>query len=106
MVQAVFLAFRRRLTPAEGIRFAQTLPAMARALFVAGWDPAQAVVPFVDPAALTREVQAVRQHHNFAPDSCIADVAAAVRACVDEQAFERCLADLPVEACAFWSVPA
>ncbi|MFM7442543.1 MAG: DUF2267 domain-containing protein, partial [Tabrizicola sp.] len=42
-VQGVLQAFRRRLTPQEAIDFAQVLPAVLRALFVADWrfhDPA------------------------------------------------------------------
>jgi len=106
MVQAVFQVFRRRLAPEDAIRFAQALPALARALFVADWEPdAEQAVPFADRETMTREAQALRKHHNFAPDSCIADVAVALRACVDEPAFDRMLARLPEPARAFWAVP-
>eukprot|EP00873_Tetraselmis_striata_P008465 jgi/Tetstr1/428729/TSEL_018717.t1 len=104
MVQAVFQVFRKRLSLEDAIRFAQVLPALARALFVADWEPEADVQAFADRETMTREVQALRRHHNFAPDSCIADVAAAVRACVDVAAFERMLATLPAEAGAFWAV--
>lgn len=34
MVQSVFLAFRRRLTVAEAVRFANVLPPLIRAMFL------------------------------------------------------------------------
>lgn len=104
MVQAVFQVFRRRLSTADAIRFSQALPPLACALFVADWDPEEEVLAFADRETMTREVQALRQHHNFAPESCIADVAAAVHACVDAAAFERTLDALPGEVRAFWAV--
>ncbi|WP_349357577.1 DUF2267 domain-containing protein [Stappia sp.] len=106
MVQAVFRVFRRRLAPEDAIRFAQALPALARALFVADWEPGEEqIVAFADRETMTREAQSLRKHHNFAPDSCIADVAVALRACVDGPAFDRVLARLPAEARDFWAVP-
>mgnify|MGYP001333918005 CR=1 FL=1 len=53
---------------------------------------------------MTREVQALRQDHNFSPDTAIRDVAAALRKNVDGTAFERALAALPEGASEFWSV--
>ena len=103
MVQGVFIVFRRRLALADAIRFAQVLPAVARALFVAEWDVEAPVRPFADRETLTREVQALRRHHNFAPDTCIRDVARALRACCDEAALDRVLAALSSEARAFWA---
>ena len=46
MVQGVFEVFRRRLSLADAIRFANILPAGIRALFVADWDPSEAQRPF------------------------------------------------------------
>ena len=103
MVQGVFIAFRRRLELADAIRFAQVLPAVARALFIADWDVEAPVRPFADRETLTREVQALRRHHNFAPDTCIRDVARALRACCDEAALDRVLSGLSPEARAFWA---
>ncbi|QFU15769.1 DUF2267 domain-containing protein [Microvirga thermotolerans] len=102
MVQAVLLVFRRRLTLPEGIRFANALSPVLRALFVDGWDPCEPTQPFIDRDLLTREVQALRAHHNFAPDTAIRDVAAALRRHVDPKSFDEALRALPAEAAAFW----
>ena len=102
MIDAVLRVFRRRLSVAEGLRFADVLPTVPRAMFVAGWDIEIAPIPFTDRATMTREVQAVRPHHNFAPDGAIGHVAAALRAQVDPIAFERVLDTLPEGARDFW----
>lgn len=104
MTQGVLLAFRRRLSLAEAIRFAAVLPPVLRAIFVADWDPEEPRQPFTDRATLTREVQSLRRDHNFAPDTAIRDVALALRRQVDAAAFERVLATLPAEAASFWSI--
>ena len=103
--QAVLVVFRRRLTVAQGLAFAEVLPAVLRAIFVSGWDVSDQPAPFADRAALTAEVLAVRQAHNFAPESAIEDVAWALRKHVDQQAFDRMLDDLPEDARSFWSPP-
>lgn len=103
MVQAVLLTFRRRLSLADAIRFAGVLPPVVRAIFVADWDPEAPIAPFGDRADWTREAQALRRHHNFAPDSCIADMARALRRHVDAAAFAAVLDRLPAEARDFWS---
>jgi len=102
MVDAVLRVFRRRLTVAQGLAFAEVLPPLLRAMFVVDWDIDAAPVPFADRTTLTAEVQAVRGHHNFAPATAIACVAAALRPRVDAAAFDRVLATLPAEARAFW----
>ena len=53
---------------------------------------------------MTREVQALRPDHNFAPDSSIGSVAAALRRNIDEVALDRVLTGLPAGALAFWQV--
>ena len=103
MVDAVLRVFRRRLTGAEGLRFAAVLPPLLRAMFVMDWDVEAPPLPFASRDALTREVQAVRPHHNFAPDTAIACVAGALRAEVETSAFEAVLAGLPEGARAFWA---
>lgn len=102
-VQAVLLVFRRRLEVREALRFADVLPAVLRAIFVAGWDPQEPRLPFGSREALTAEVRALRAHHNFSPDTAIRDVAGALRRTVDAAAFDRVLATLPVDARDFWS---
>ena len=102
MVQGVLQTFRRRLSLADAIRFTGVLPAVVRALFVADWDPDEPQRPFGDRASMTAEVQALRPNHNFAPDTAIRDVAAALRKHVDAPAFEALLATLPEGATEFW----
>lgn len=101
-VQGVLLAFRRRLTVAEGLRFANELPAVLRALFVKDWDVEAPPVPFSICEEMTNEVQALRRHHNFSPANAIEGVARALRANVDEKAFDAMLGTLPEGAVAFW----
>jgi uncharacterized protein (DUF2267 family) len=103
MVDAVFRVFRRRLTVAEGLSFAEVLPPLLRAMFVVDWDIAAAPLPFASREAMTAEVQAVRGNHNFAPDTAIACVAAALRTTVDMAAFEKVLGTLPVGARDYWT---
>lgn len=103
MVDGVLRTFRRRLSPLDAIRFAGVLPPVLRAMFVAAWEPEASPLPFADRAEMTREVQGLRQHHNFAPEGAIADVATALRRHLDQPAFDRVLAGLPPEAAAFWA---
>ena len=44
-VEGVLLAFRRRVTVEAGLRFAAALPAVLRAMFVAGWNTNGSPVP-------------------------------------------------------------
>jgi uncharacterized protein (DUF2267 family) len=103
-VQAVLTVFRRRLNVGQTIAFAQVLPPVLRAIFVYEWKPEEPAVAFEERARLTREVQAYRGDHNFAPDSAIADVAAALRRHVHVKAFDVVLAQLPPGSVEFWSV--
>ena len=102
MVQGVFQAFRRRLDTKQAILFANVLPPILRALFVADWDLDEPRRPFADRATMTREVQALRPDHNFAPDSSIRNVAAALRRNIDEAELDRVVASLPPGARDFW----
>ena len=104
MVDAVFRVFRRRLTVTQGLRFAEVLPPLLRAMFVMDWDITAEPVPFASREAMTAEVQAVRGNHNFAPDTAVGCVAAALRLTVDAAAFDRMLGALPAGARDFWSV--
>lgn len=102
MVEGVLRSFRRRLAVQQALDFADVLPPLLRAIFVSRWDIAEPVLPFADRATLTREVQGLRQHHNFAPDTCLVEVARALRRQVDAEAFDRVLATLPDGAVDFW----
>jgi uncharacterized protein (DUF2267 family) len=105
MVEGVLLVFRRRLTVAQTIEFANVLPPVLRALFLERWCPCHEPTPFGSRAALTAEVKALRPAHNFSPDNAIEAVAIALRRCVDEPALNQVLAKLPSEATTFWAVP-
>ena len=102
MVQGVFQAFRRRLSLADAIRFANVLPVGARALFVQQWDVNEPKRPFEQCAVMTEEVQELRPQHNYAPENAIRAVARALRRNLDEAAFDRVLATLPPGAADFW----
>lgn len=104
MVDGVLRVFRRRLSLDDAIRFAGVLPPVLRAIFVADWDPSEPRRAFTDRATLTAEVQDLRRHHNFAPVSAIADVAAALRRNMEEEKLDHVLATLPEGAAAFWAV--
>lgn len=101
--QGVLLCFRRRLDVTEAIVFAQVLPAMLRALFVADWDPAEPRTESWDRATMLLEIKGLRLDHNFSPESAIEDVARVLRRSVEPALFERCLQGLSPEARAFWS---
>lgn len=104
MVEGVLHVFGRRLSLDEGLRFAVLLPPVLRSLFLDAWAFDRPVVPFADRAVLTEEVQSFRGNHNFAPDTAIASVAAAVRAVVDRTRFDEVIAALPSGARDFWAV--
>jgi uncharacterized protein (DUF2267 family) len=102
MVEAVMMVFRRRLSVAEALAFANVLPPVLRAVFVSGWDIAEPRTPFVGREALTGEVLAFRGDHNVSPQSAIADVAAALHRHVDPAAFARILEQLEPAAREYW----
>lgn len=99
----VFRAFRARLDPQDALRFCDVLPAVLRAIFVADWNLSDRR-EWSDRGALTGEVKALRRHHNFSPDTVIADVAWAIRRHVDEKAFDAVLETLGEDARRYWAV--
>jgi uncharacterized protein (DUF2267 family) len=101
-VQGVFLAFRRRLTAEQVLAFASVLPPILRAIFVAGWTPAERVTSFRSSEELAREVQALRHNHNLSPGNSIHVVARVLRHHLDEPALDRLLQTLPEGSCEFW----
>ncbi|MBD8890086.1 DUF2267 domain-containing protein [Labrenzia suaedae] len=103
-VQGVFLVFRARLTAAEGLRFANELPAVLRAIFVKDWDIGREPRPFLSRQEMAEEVAHLRQHHNFSPVTVIEDVARALRKHVETKTFDAMLETLPQQAKAYWSV--
>ncbi|MGV8937019.1 MAG: DUF2267 domain-containing protein [Allorhizobium sp.] len=103
MVQAVLLVFRNRLSLHEAIGFAQALPPVLRAIFVSDWDTEAPTLPFTGRDEMTREVKAFRRHHNFSPDTAIADTACVLWRHVDAAHFQRVLEALPEGSCAYWA---
>lgn len=103
-VRAVLGTFRARLTPAEGVIFANALPPLLGAMLLQGWDMAQPPKPFDERAVLTREAIGHRHDHTLLPPTGIADVARALRRHVEPQAFEHALDRLPPGAREFWAV--
>lgn len=106
MVDGVLRVFRRRLDVRDALRFAEVLPPVLRAMFVADWNLDETTLPFETREAMTREAQSLRRAHNFAPDTCIRDVAVALRKNMDEKALDGVLRQLPPGAGAFWNVSA
>lgn len=104
VLEAVLVTFRRRLTADEVLLFADALPAVVRAVFVAGWTPAERQDGFGPRAAMEAEVKTLRRHHNFAPEGAIATVARALRRHIDDTRFDKALAGLPREARVYWEI--
>jgi uncharacterized protein (DUF2267 family) len=104
-VQGVLRAFRRRLTPQEAIDFAQVLPSVLRALFVADWQLDEGRLPPGTRADWTAEAMALRPHHNLTPPNCVEATAFALRKSILRDDLERVLSTLPPFAAEFWSTP-
>lgn len=104
-VEGTLRAFRRRLTPEQAIDFAQVLPAVLRALFVADWDLSTPPAPPGTRADWTADAKALRPHHNVTPDGVIAGTALALRKAVQREDLDRVLSRLPPFASDFWSTP-
>ena len=101
-IDGVFQVFRRRLTAQQGLAFADLLPAVPHAIFVAGWQPGDPE-PWVPREALAAEVQAVRKNHNLTPPDAIDHVARTLRAHVRVMDLDRVLERIGPEAAAYWA---
>ncbi|MCA2014122.1 DUF2267 domain-containing protein [Cereibacter sphaeroides] len=104
-IQGVLQTFRRRLTPEEGIAFAQVLPAVPRAIFVEGWDLATKPAGFGTREDWRAEAKALRPHHNLTPDTAVEAVARALWRQVNHMDLQRVIARMPDGSESFWSVP-
>lgn len=104
-VEGVLRAFRHRLTPQQAIVFAQVLPSVLRALFIADWNLSDPPAPPGNRADWTAEARALRRHHNIAPENCVAATAYALRRAVLREDLDRVLSRLPPFAAEFWSTP-
>lgn len=103
-LQGVLTVFRRRLTAPQILGFAQILPPAVASIFIDGWTPAEFTTDWGTRDSLTEEVQHLRQHHNFATATAIADVARALRKTVGDARLEEALAPLGPDAQAYWAV--
>lgn len=104
-VEGVLRAFRRRLAPQQAVDFAQVLPAVLRALFIADWHLAVGQVPPGSRADWTAEAMALRPQHNLTPQHCVAATALALRKSILRADLDRVLATLPPFAAEFWATP-
>lgn len=102
MVQGVLQTFRRRLSVAENIRFANELPICLRALYVTDWNVDQPRREFTDRRSMIAEVKELRHAHNFSVDSAIEDVASVLWRFVDTERFREVLTEMPEGALEFW----
>jgi uncharacterized protein (DUF2267 family) len=102
MTEGVFRTFRRRLDVQSAIRFANGLPSVLAAIFIADWDMGMSPIFFASREAMTREVQFLRADHNFSPATYIQDVALALRRSLGGRVLDELLAGLPDGAAAFW----
>ncbi|MBJ3761719.1 DUF2267 domain-containing protein [Maribius pontilimi] len=104
-IEGVLTAFRSRLAPRDVVAFAQVLPSVPRAIFVAGWDIDAAPLPPGTRVDWTRDAQALRRSHNLAPANCVAATAMALRRTVRARDLDPVIVDLPAFATEFWSTP-
>ena len=104
-VEGVLRSFRCRLTPQQAIDFAQVLPSVLRALFVADWRLVDEPVAPGRRADWIAEARALRPHHNLTPPNCVEATALALRKSVLREDLDRVLAALPPFAAEFWSTP-
>ncbi len=104
-IQGVLIAFRRRLSPAQGIAFAAILPTVPRAIFVDRWQIDASPVPFAPRAELLAEIKALRPDHNLTPDTAIEATARALWRRVNHADLDRVLDRLPAGAREYWTVP-
>jgi uncharacterized protein (DUF2267 family) len=103
MTRAVFIVFRSHVAPQVALDFAQSLPAVLRAIFIENWKLAGPVLPFPDRETLTHEVLSIREAHNFSTPNAIAEVSAALRRAMKPEDWERAIDSLPAAARHFWT---
>jgi len=102
--EAVLLCFRRRLTLPQALAFADILPCVLRAIFIAHWHPTDPA-PWGGRADQIAECRALRPHHNLTPETCIDAVAEALTTQILPTDLAPVLAAIGPEAQAFWFVP-
>jgi uncharacterized protein (DUF2267 family) len=101
--EGVFGAFRARLTVEQTAGFAQVLPAVPRALFIQGWQPAPPR-PWADTATYVAEARALRADHNFATERALEAVSYALHRAIGADMLMHALDRIGPEARAFWAL--
>lgn len=102
-LQGVLTVFRRRLTAQQILTFAQILPPAVASVFIDGWTEKEFTPDWGTRDALTKEVRSLRQDHNFATETAIADVARALRGTIGNDLLDRTLARFGPDAEAYWA---
>lgn len=102
ITRAILHETRDHLDLADGIRFAQGLPVVLRAIFVEGWDVA--VVPrfFLGAASFHRHVVERLSPHVVPPDTIVEDVVACVTAHADPFDLTKAIGVLPPGLASVW----
>nr|WP_234616805.1 DUF2267 domain-containing protein [Agrobacterium vitis] len=72
MIQGVLVAFRKRLDYREALGFANVLPPVTRAIFVADWNLDEPKQAFADCATMTIDASSLRKEHIFLPKAAFA----------------------------------
>ncbi|SFK37112.1 Uncharacterized conserved protein, DUF2267 family [Pseudovibrio ascidiaceicola] len=101
-VQATLLAFRHRLTAEQVLLFADTLPAVLRAIFTAGWSRDDYKPEFGTMEDWAADAMALRRLHNFSDEETPARVAEVLRRHVDLPHFKQVLGQIGPDALQFW----
>jgi uncharacterized protein (DUF2267 family) len=102
IAQAVLYALRQRMSVREGLRFADALPAILRAIFVSDWDIDEPLRPFDTLHALQDDVLAFRRDHSLATRDSVADVADALRHVMSAEAYAMMISRLPCAGQTLW----
>lgn len=102
MTRAVLHRTRDHLTLAQGIRFAQGLPVVLRAIMIADWDVDAAPSVHSGRSAFRADVIHRLSPHHVPPDTIVEDVIQTVAAHADSFAFNQALLALPEEIASLW----
>lgn len=102
MTRAVLHETRDHLTLAQGIRFANGLPAVLRAAMVADWDVDARPRDFPGGDAFLADVIRRLSPHHVPPETIVGDVIETISAHADPFAFKQGLAALPDGLAALW----
>lgn len=100
--QAVLHAFRARICVQDALDFANLLPAILRAIFVADWQIAPPR-PWPTRDDLRSEMLDLRRDHNFCPPDLLEVLLRAIPATTRRMEFDRLMIRIGPEAGDFWA---